>query len=155
KEFHDLYGMCRFLERMALTNEDESEATVSDEDEGQCAHCMTVHGAKGLEFDTVVLPYTDRRFVMGTPVDREQPYAKIVVGKDRRTVGWTYADKYTEMENENYHRLMVEEGSGIRGEEVRLLYVALTRTIHGAWCFVRPSPRDDTWGRLLRDGGIR
>lgn len=80
---------------------------------------MTVHKAKGLEFDQVFLPITDQSF-FATPttdvlIDGDKIGYRMTIGKGKH------------YQNDIYKSLKKHETKENIGEETRLLYVALTR----------------------------
>ncbi len=140
-------SLCRYLELMMSTNRDEmcdSDAEVAE----NCINCMTVHKAKGLEFDTVIIPFTDWLFRTKSDTD-------ILLDRDSGKIGWKYKMKDGRcLQNVNYGSMRVHENEMVRREETRLLYVALTRTISNLVVFVGESYRKNTWGQLLTEGGF-
>ncbi len=140
-------SLCRYLELMMSTNRDEmcdSDAEVAE----NCINCMTVHKAKGLEFDTVIIPFTDWLFRTKSDTD-------ILLDRDSGKIGWKYKMKDGRcLQNVNYGSMRVHENEMVRREETRLLYVALTRTISDLVVFVGESYRKNTWGQLLTEGGF-
>ncbi|WP_165767870.1 UvrD-helicase domain-containing protein [Virgibacillus indicus] len=80
---------------------------------------MTVHKAKGLEFDQVYLPETKKLFISSIQTD-------VIVNQD--SIGYkAYINKGKTYTNDIYKKLNKEERLENIGEETRLLYVALTR----------------------------
>ncbi len=97
---------------------------------------MTVHQAKGLQFDVVVLPELDPRLIAQTPqlvVGRPSPVAPLAqvcryAGKaDRPLLPKSFQKMF-----EAHSRSVVEEA-------LCLLYVALTRAVHALVMIVAPS----------------
>ena len=101
---------------------------------------MTVHQAKGLQFDIVVLPELDAGLTGQTPpivFDRPGPTEDIrrvcrYVGKDLRPL---LSESFNRMFDE-YVRLEVEES-------LCVLYVALTRAIHSLEMIIGPSKSNE------------
>ena len=101
---------------------------------------MTVHQAKGLQFEIVVLPELDMKLTGQTPpmvFDRPGPTEDIrrvcrYVGKDLRPL---LSKSFNRMFDE-HHRLRIEES-------LCVLYVALTRAIHGLEIIIDPSKSNE------------
>jgi len=86
--------------------------------------CMTVHKAKGLEFDTVILPETSYDYLSRS--------RKIILTQDDSNGILKAAWKFEESNDEeyrsiNYMSAVLEEKKYVLAEECHLLYVALTR----------------------------
>ena len=117
----ELGSMHRLLRwyRRALERREESETTqLRLEADGDLVRLVTVHGSKGLEYDLVVLPFGIRA----------RP-ARDALFHEPAGEGWQavldLAPDETALARADEERL---------AEELRLLYVALTRARHG--CFV-------------------
>jgi ATP-dependent exoDNAse (exonuclease V) beta subunit len=111
---------------------------------------MTIHAAKGLQFDVVVLPELDAGLTGLTPA--------FVVGRDSRSLEVNFVCRYA---SESVQALLepgqqraFEEDRQHRVEEsLSLLYVAMTRAVHALHMYIpgqRRSDRKDAWYRLLR-----
>ena len=84
-----LYDVYNFLKLNVATNRSEGEARVQSKDDYTSVLCMTVHKSKGLEFDTVIVPYTAENF--GGWAQTE-----LLVDPVEKKVGWYYTgDKET------------------------------------------------------------
>lgn len=112
-------------------------------EQGECIEVMTVHKAKGLEFDAVVMPYLDVPFF-----SKEGLRSKVLID-DRSPavkVGWKL-DKA--MKSRNYDELALNEIEATRRDEARLLYVALTRAKNHLLLFMPSYVLEDTWASML------
>lgn len=125
------------LEIMILTRkEEESRASYDIEKSKSKIICTTVHKAKGLEFSTVVLPFT--RFKINTKRARgdvdlifsDRKYGFLIKDVDDETLVDNTIYDYFE-ENELVYKLH---------EETRILYVAMTRAIKKLVYFSDNSP---------------
>jgi len=117
---------------------------------GAKVRVMTVHAAKGLQFDAVVLPELDARLIGQAPA--------FVVGRDPNSLVVNFVCRYA---NETVQALLTpEERSAFEQqrqqgveESLSLLYVAMTRAKQALYLFI-PGPRQksvkDAWYQLLR-----
>jgi exodeoxyribonuclease V beta subunit len=124
----------------------EAERDTADEDrsrrlesDARAVQVLTVHRAKGLEFGVVYLPY---QWDLGQGDRRPQPVMFHDGTKRLLDVSLT-GDDY----QAHKQRQLAEQ----RGEELRLLYVALTRARHQVvlWWAATWAARDSALGRLL------
>jgi ATP-dependent exoDNAse (exonuclease V) beta subunit len=97
---------------------------------------MTIHGAKGLQFDAVVLPELDCQLTGRVP--------SFVVGRDPKTLEVNfvcrYADEAVQGLLEPSHQAAFEQNRQQRIEEsLSLLYVAMTRAVHALYMVI-PGP---------------
>ncbi len=91
-------------------------------DEADFLQCSTVHKAKGLEYEYVVLPKMNNEFIVGGNVD-------IIIRSNLNvvTIGFKVKFGNDEYMNSYYINYKKNEKEEIIGEEARLLYVAMTR----------------------------
>lgn len=117
-------SLASFLEMMDRAEADESDLGELPETvtlENDAVNLLTVHRSKGLEFPIVFLPRLERRFrerkISETLCDREGGMARQGVDSARRRRYPTLA-----------HRTLIDRmRRKDRSEEIRLLYVAMTR----------------------------
>lgn len=112
--------------------------------------CMTVHKSKGLEFDHVVVPFTTNKFDVNRDV-------KLLIRNEGNHIKIGYRIKLDETiySNNIYSNYMVDEKSEIINEEIRLLYVALTRckqSLHVYKNKIASNAAMSTWENLLEAG---
>jgi ATP-dependent exoDNAse (exonuclease V) beta subunit len=121
-EGRDLRGLLDFLAARADADADAQAATAVEGHDG--VRIMTIHSAKGLEFDVVAIPHLSRGLLpfSGTPLltlghEPEQPR----VGIQLRRLGARGIDLYSQRE-------LIEEAQKREAEEeLRLFHVAATR----------------------------
>ena len=146
----DLPHMCEFLRLAIATNRDEVEVDL-DPGSSDFAYGMTIHKAKGLEFDTVILPYD--KWVT------DNPASEIVISDDGTTIGWRFYKKSGEdvsadLQNSNFAKAHGEDLTHACSEETRILYVAMTRAIRNLVIYKFWTPLDIpySWSALLEAG---
>lgn len=105
-----------FADRRAAAAWPAEEQIVRLESDADLVQVVTVHKAKGLEYPVVVIPFGT------TAMDARKPDFVAVERDGRRTVDFT-------VDAEAHERARLAQ----RQEEVRLLYVALTRARHALW----------------------
>lgn len=151
-----LYDVYHFLKINIATNRSEGEAKVQSKDDYTSVLCMTIHKSKGLEFDTVIIPYTDENF-------GGWKQTELLIDPIEKKVGWYYSgDKkdqkrkyyYPEMENSYYERIQADEFKSGTLEGVRVLYVGMTRAIDTLICIVEKSKNPMSWARLIEEVGV-
>ena len=143
EEIVSLHRIYEFLHDQILNNTSESEPNIETNEDHSSVLCMTVHKSKGLEFDTIVIPFTRREFP-------ESFQTEILIDHKTKEVGWNYQFGSTSKVRNNFY--VKRKGIDIsesRAEEVRILYVAMTRAIRNLVVVVHPSEDTETWGYLL------
>lgn len=114
-----------------------------DEDDIQLM-CTTIHKSKGLEYGTVILPYTDDDISDLKKVKLDANYSG-----DKLSYTVLFENKVRER-NSNYDENM--EVNEQIAEESRILYVALTRTIRNCvWIHNLDSNPVVSWGSLMEE----
>ena len=156
-DFASLYDICSFIRMKILTDNNEEAADVEIDDNEFFIEGMTVHSSKGLEFDNVIIPFTDDNFI--------QDYrSELLISRENKRVGWKYVRRNGNEKsivcNDNYLLMQTDENSEITQEETRLLYVAMTRAIRSLYCFcekTKNSKSDEIscWSDLLWMGENR
>lgn len=107
----------------------EGDAQADDEDDDTLT-IMTIHKAKGLEFDTVVVPDVHRR--LGGRADAVEVDARLGL----------IATKFSKEDNIFHKWLAHERKDREMAEEMRVLYVALTRAKKQLCVIAHPKPRN-------------
>lgn len=119
-DYLTLSKMEEFLNIMITTGvEEESRIGVEDESNINVI-CTTIHKAKGLEYDVVIMPYTDWK--IGT----KDLFSDIIIkdSDEGYKVGYRMSNR---IKNSHYNSLYKSENEDQQKEEIRILYVALTR----------------------------
>lgn len=123
----DVPGLLRMLRRSVAEAEDAEEARPRDADD-EAVQVLTIHGAKGLDFEHVYLLQLHKRPPGGRRRDRPR--------LERR--GGRVAYRLFEAPTLDFDRIEAEEAAVEAAERVRLLYVAMTRAkrrlvLAGGW----------------------
>lgn len=136
-----------FLKNNILTSLKISSRDVGQEDRGVHIVCMTVHKSKGLEFESVIMPYTDMNITQSGLKKIDVIYLDGKVG-----YSITFDQKIGQECNEYY--ALEEETEQKEKEEARILYVAMTRAI-GSFSWITSGVDDcnTTWNSILAEGG--
>ncbi|MGG4453239.1 UvrD-helicase domain-containing protein [Brevibacillus porteri] len=147
-EFVSLYSLQSWLQLQMAVNRDEDEPLLDEEDQGERVHVMTVHKSKGLEFHTIILPFTDKVFRY---VFNELLLEKV---EDKWHAGWFIRDGEAEYKSDNHGRLQSTEENETTKEETRLLYVAMTRAEERLWIIANQKYTYNNWYMLLAKQGV-
>ncbi|WP_186579093.1 helicase-exonuclease AddAB subunit AddA [Aquibacillus kalidii] len=119
--FRGLFRFLRFIERMEEKGDDLGAARALGEQE-DVVRIMTIHKSKGLEFPVVIVGAMDKQF------NQQDLRQKYLLHKD---LG--FGSKFIDPEKRimyptlAYHALKKEKQRELWAEEMRVLYVALTR----------------------------
>lgn len=154
----DLYSLYNWLKIEVSTNSRDDEAELNEADYNQdFIKVMTVHKSKGLEFDTVVIPYVNDQFLYSNARDCE---IYVSLDNSEAQYSWKYkASKYFENETQYFNKMRENEIPHVIQEQTRNLYVALTRAkeqlvIFGAKNTIRDwqSKNPKSWLHLIKGG---
>lgn len=125
-----------------LTGQKQLSRTLDSKEDGVHVICTTIHKSKGLEYGTVILPYTYEDISDTKKVKLEASY------NDSKLAYTVLFDNGIRERNSNYNE--VTEVDEQISEEARILYVALTRTIrHCIWINNIDSTSSISWATLL------
>lgn len=130
-----------FLARLEALEASGGVDAVPDNDEGDDAVAiLTMHKAKGLEFPVVVLPALDYAGARGDRLGQ-----KIRIGPD--WVGTRTLDAKAWSQRDSVARRLLEQTQkeAERAEEMRILYVALTRAKERLVLIGTPNKKVDGW----------
>ena len=145
EDFVSLNHIADWLHIQIATNRDEEDVSFEPTSGGlDHVHILTAHRAKGLEFYTVIIPFTERPFT--------SPFSKIIFDDDKETAGWSIQKPGYEIRHNAYFTKLSshDETESIK-EETRLLYVAMTRA-KNELVLIRNLKNDAfhwTWSKLL------
>ncbi len=123
-----LFQIEQFLKIKIATDNTIDVKKLGSKLENKFIQCLTVHKAKGLEYDYVILDRLTNKFISSKAVD-------VILKSDHKDsfVGYKVKLSDDEFKNDLYSVYLSEEKNEIIGEESRLLYVALTRCKKGLY----------------------
>ena len=137
-----LNQIAEYLGINILTGQRQLSRTREVDDNGVHVLCTTVHKSKGLEYGTVILPYTSEDISDIKRVKLEAYY------NNKRFSYTVLFDNGIREKNSNYSE--DKEVHEQIAEEARILYVALTRAIRNCiWINNIDCVPDISWGTLL------
>lgn len=121
--------------REQIAHNDQEDEPQPATDSSGLVTALTVHSVKGLEFDRVLIPKTDRPFEPSDQSRSDGEVAVVVEGATPRVIwrwlpflsGRTLGREYANASTPQLDRLWALERAELAGEETRLLYVAMTR----------------------------
>lgn len=118
---NSLSGFLRYLEKLR-ENEENVEAATGVSEYADVVRIMTVHKSKGLEFPVVILAKC------GTQFNRSDQYKKMLIHQDL-LLGLKIFDRENRrtFQSVPYVGTRLAIGAAAQAEELRVLYVALTR----------------------------
>lgn len=142
-----LNQIVEYLKVNILTGQQQKSRDVEMDETDISIICTTVHKSKGLEYGTVILPYTDDDI---TDLRKVKIDANYVDNKLSYTVLFENKENKIRQRNSNYDENMEEDEQV--AEESRILYVALTRAIRNCvWIHNLDSNPEVSWGSLMED----
>ena len=144
-EYLTINKLVNKLEIAIFTNmEQESRADrIDNGNEDIEVLCATIHKTKGLEYDTVMIPYCNKN----KNIKQDLGKVEILVDEATKRVGYSFVDdekignKFRRIYNKTYYNYKDDELRLKLNEEVRILYVALTRAISRIVYFSDKAPR--------------
>ncbi|MDR6999676.1 UvrD-helicase domain-containing protein [Neobacillus niacini] len=145
EDFVSLNQIADWLQVQIATNRDEEEVSFEPTSGGlDHVHILTAHRAKGLEYHTVIIPFTERPFTSS--------FSKIIFDDKKEKAGWSIQKPGYEVRyNNHFMELSSHDETESIKEETRLLYVAMTRA-KNQLILIRNMKNDAfhwTWSRLL------
>lgn len=145
-EYATLLNVYEFLTNKILTNKEEDliYPPLSHQNSQPLIEIMTVHQAKGLEFETVFMPFLHEPFI--TELTYPDVINTILLRENcQLKVGWRI-DKYS---NDFFNQYNGIETEAVRRDEARLLYVALTRAKKNLLLILPEKVRQNSWSEYL------
>lgn len=120
--FKGLFGFVNYIEKVMQTENDLAEPIILAEDQN-VIRTMTVHASKGLEFPIVYLINTGKRFNL-----KDLTHKRYIASKDYGIATDFYAyEDLLQYPSLSKQALRIQQESKAKAEEMRKLYVALTR----------------------------
>lgn len=142
REYLTITMICEFLKINITTYQEEASRTKAMESDDIQVICTTIHKSKGLEYGTVILPFTNEDIsninVGGLNVNVEE---------GKVSYSFSYDNKASDYSSGFDQQAEVREKIS---EESRILYVALTRAIRNVvWLKDIDTDIENSWGRYL------
>lgn len=146
--FRGLFQFVRFIEKMQEKDKDLAEPVILSEE--NAVRVMTIHASKGLEFPVVFVLDMTKEFNLG---DLNERY----IFDDRLGVGIRYLDQADRMLYETLPFLAIKQAKlkKLLSEEMRKLYVALTRAEQKLFLVGSYNDQDAAWKEWLKVGDVQ
>lgn len=142
REYLTINMICEFLKINITTHQEEASRNKSVESDEIQVLCTTIHKSKGLEYGTVVLPFTNEDI---SNIDVGGLNVNVINGKV--SYGFSYDKKTSDYSGGFDQKTEIHEKIC---EESRILYVALTRAIRNVvWLRDVDTDLEYSWGRYL------
>lgn len=120
---HGLFNFLRYIDKLQKYEVDMGEAdTMSENDD--VVRIMSIHKSKGLEFPIVFVPDMDKKYNLQDTTERVNFHVKFGLGLDM-------VDTSLRLRKKSFQKRAMAESIRLNsiGEELRVLYVALTRAV--------------------------
>lgn len=119
--YKGLFNFVRYIEQLQKYDVDYGEASISDE-QSDTVRIMSIHKSKGLEFPIVIVAGMGKRFNQQDARESVVLHAKLGVGLDA-------VDLEMRTKAPSFFKKVIQREEVLEslGEELRVLYVALTR----------------------------
>ncbi|TCI47384.1 hypothetical protein EVJ27_04465 [Exiguobacterium sp. SH3S2] len=155
-EVNNPVALYDWLRIQLATNRDEDEANIDKKDikGDKIIRVMTVHKAKGLEFHSVFIPFTDSSLIQG--YQHKVLLASKESSSPAKVLSFQFKENGEVFNTASFQTIKNEDITETLNEETRLLYVAMTRAEQRLWINAdRPHiPKGtwdkDTWEKLIR-----
>lgn len=121
--FHGLFNFLRYIDKIQKYEVDMGEAdTMSENDD--VVRIMSIHKSKGLEFPIVFVADMEKKYNLREAAERVNFHVKFGLGLDM-------VDTTLRVRRKTFHKRAMAESIRVNsiGEELRVLYVALTRAV--------------------------
>lgn len=142
REYLTINMICEFLKINITTHQEEASRNKAVESDEIQVLCTTIHKSKGLEYGTVILPFTNEDI---SNIDVGGLNVNVVDGKV--SYGFSYDKKTSDYSGGFDQKTEIREKIS---EESRILYVALTRAIRNVvWLRDVDTDLENSWGRYL------
>lgn len=128
QRFFTLTSLMRYIDRISKRNLGEREPVAKLSERDNVVRLMTIHKSKGLQFDTV--------FVcgLGTSFNKRDLYSDVIMNDEEGIALSTLnANDYEYIKTNIYKNIRDKKEQELLSEEVRILYVALTRAINSLY----------------------
>ncbi|MEH7746765.1 ATP-dependent helicase [Neobacillus drentensis] len=160
-DYVSLHSLLTWFNIQLKINRNEDEAK-DEKLTVNAVNILTVHRSKGLEYHTVIIPFTDRYFYTSLM------NSTLVFNNDKTKAGWQItargraADRSEDIHfsNKNFGSISrssqfsegkMSEEKAIEAEELRLLYVAMTRAEEQLWVIkYTTKPNKPCWAKYLQ-----
>ena len=142
REYLTINMICEFLKINITTHQEEASRNKSLKPDEIQVVCTTIHKSKGLEYGTVILPFTNEDI---SNINVGGLNVNIVDGKV--SYGFSYDKSVSDYNSGFDQKAEIHEKMS---EEARILYVALTRAIRNVvWLSDVDTNIENSWGRYL------
>lgn len=142
RDYLTINAVKEFLQIGITTYQEEESRKKTEDNSSVQVICSTIHKSKGLEYGTVILPFTSEDI---SDLNRGRLSVNVVDGKvfygiSMEDGGIDYSDGYD---------LETEKKEKVR-EESRILYVAMTRAIRNlVWFKNLDTSKEESWGKYM------